>query len=109
MSAWVDGAFDLVVSPFLLSELERVFTYPKLATRIPPVRATALLALLERAVLIEDADEAPLVPVPDVDDVYLVVLARESRSILVTGDRGLLALAPSIPVESPAAFAARLA
>ena len=108
MAAWVDGAFDLVVSPLLVAELARVLAYPRLTRRITPVHASALLSLLELAEVIEDADVAPLVPVPDADDVYLVVLARQSRSILVTGDKALLALAPAIPVESPSAFLDRL-
>lgn len=44
----------------------------------------------------------------DPNDDYLIVLASATRSILVTGDGDLLALADRIPVMSPRAFLDRL-
>lgn len=54
----------------------------------------------------------PLDPAPmsrDPGDDYLVALARASNSLFVTGDDDLLALAPGLPVVSPASFPDRLA
>lgn len=109
LRAWLDGAFELVVSPLLLDELARVLAYPKLAVRISPEAAVGVLALLSSAMRAPDGDEPPVVPVADPDDAYLVVLAARTSSLLVTGDGALLELASRIPVVSPAVFATQLA
>jgi len=58
LSAWHDGAFELVVSPMLLAELRRALTYPKLRRRIDPADADALLGwIAASAVRIEDPAE----------------------------------------------------
>ncbi len=77
---WLQGAFDLIVSPTLLSELDRALSYPK----EPPVRS---------------ADPA---------DDYLIALAAANDAILVSGDNHLLRLADRIPVLSPRDFVASL-
>ena len=106
IKACLSGQFELVVSPLLLAELERVLAYPKIRSRIPQDDAAALLTLLrEVGLLLEDPDGEPSVAVSDPDDRYLVVLAASARAILVTGDAALLGLAElQIPVYSPAAF-----
>ena len=106
IKAWLSGEFELVVSPALLGELERVLAYPKIRSRIPQDDAAALLALLrDVGLLLDDPDGEPSVAVSDPDDRYLVVLAASARAILVTGDAALLGLAEmQIPVYSPAAF-----
>lgn len=53
-----------------------------------------------------DQERALEVSSPDPDDNYLISLAAESRSILVSGDKDLLELAGQIPVFSPAGFLA---
>ncbi len=35
LQGWLDGDFELVVSPLLLAELERAHGYPKLRKRVP--------------------------------------------------------------------------
>lgn len=106
IKAWLSGEFELVVSPALLGELERVLAYPKIRSRIPQDDAAALLELLrDVGLLLDDPDGEPPVAVSDPDDRYLVVLAASARAILVTGDAALLRLAElQIPVCSPAAF-----
>ena len=106
IKAWLSGDFELIVSPLLLAELERVLAYPKIRSRIPQDDAATLLTLLrEVGLLLEDPDDEPQVAVPDPADRYLVVLAASARAILVTGDAALLGLAElQIPVYSPAAF-----
>jgi predicted nucleic acid-binding protein len=48
LRAWLDGGFELVASPALLGELERVLGYPKIASRVSSEEARDL-ALLANA------------------------------------------------------------
>ncbi len=99
---WLEGAYDVVVSPLLLKGLRRALGYPKLADRIPPQDAEGLVALLARAAaLTQDPDQPPPVSAPDPDDDYLIALAAQSQSILISGDKDLLELVGRIPVYSP--------
>lgn len=104
---WLKGGYDLIVSTSLLDELSRALAYPKLRDRIPHTEAESLLELLTREGVMTADQEMPLgVSSPDPDDNYLISLAAESRSILVSGDKDLLELAGQIPVYSPAGFLA---
>lgn len=102
---WLDGAFEVVVSPLLLAELRRVLAYPKIRTRVPKADADAVLALIgETATLHADPSPRPGARTNDPDDEYLVTLAEAARAVIVTGDRHLLSLSGSLPVRSPADF-----
>ncbi|MBB4663920.1 putative toxin-antitoxin system toxin component, PIN family [Conexibacter arvalis] len=100
------GRFELVVSPQLLAELERVLMrekfrrYASLDQAHGYVRAVARLAVL--------ADDPAPTPgaTPDPGDDYLVALARaEGVDAIVSGDRHLLGLEqPEPPVLSARAF-----
>jgi len=104
MMAWLEGRFEIIASPQLIDELERALAYPKLRSRIPEPDAAALVRLIERgSVMREDADRPPAISKDPGDD-YLVALAAGSEAALVTGDRGLLALAPGSPVFSARQF-----
>jgi uncharacterized protein len=85
---WVGGAFDLVVSPLLLAELERAFSYPKLARAVSPDEArTFVEELRNSAVLVDDPSEVESGVTRDPKDDYLVALARAaSADVLVSGD-----------------------
>ena len=108
LKAWFDGAFELVISPNLLSELRRALAYPKLSTRITSEEAAEMLELLRLgAEMHEDPQMPPLVHSSDPGDDYLIALAAEAGAILVSGDKHLLEL-PRIPVESPSAFLQRV-
>jgi putative PIN family toxin of toxin-antitoxin system len=101
---WLDGHFELVVSPALLDELARALAYPKLAARISRPEAEAFVALLrDGAEVVRDpADTAKRSSDPDDD--YLIALAEADRAVLVSGDRDLLALAGDLPVLTARAF-----
>ncbi|MFZ1154257.1 MAG: putative toxin-antitoxin system toxin component, PIN family [Solirubrobacteraceae bacterium] len=102
--AWIDGAFELVVSPKLVAELERVLKYPKLVTRISKHETTELLDWLARAAISAgDPPESP-VAVSDKDDDYLVALASAESAVLVSGDKALLELGDRFPVLAPVQF-----
>jgi len=104
---WLEGAYDLVVSPLLLDELARALGYIKLRKRVPADETKELLELLSRAGLAtEDPHSSPEIHSPDPDDDYLIALASISRAVLVSGDKDLLGLSGQIPVYSPAEFLA---
>lgn len=106
---WFEGAYELVVSATLLDELERALGYPKLQDRVPAGEAHELLEILARSgVNFQDPEKAPDVRSPDPDDDYLIALAAESRSVLVSGDKDLLGLSGQIPVRAPIEFLAMI-
>ena len=102
---WLDGAYEFVCSPLLLDELATALTYPKLRKHIDPDEADELLDLLRRTALsVDDPKTYEGVSSADPEDDYLIALAEKSRSVLVSGDRDLLALSEQIPVYSPRGF-----
>lgn len=110
LQAWPEGAYEMVVSPLLLSELERVLDYPKIARRVTRREAEELLELLHRqAETVDDPENAPTITSPDPDDDYLISLAETSRAMIVSGDAHLQGLAERIPVYTPASFLGLLA
>jgi putative PIN family toxin of toxin-antitoxin system len=102
--AWRAGEFELIASPALLDELERVLTYPKLRRHIPPASAEALLALLGREATIAADVVDPTPRSSDPDDDYLIALAERERAALVSGDADVLALRGRLPVFSAREF-----
>jgi putative PIN family toxin of toxin-antitoxin system len=107
--AWLEGAFELIVSSKMLAELERALNYAKLASRIARDETIELLDLLERGgTTAEDPIEPPEVRSEDPEDDYLIALAFSTQSVLVSGGSDLLNLAGRIPVRSPAEFLAMI-
>ena len=105
---WLEGGFELVVSEQLLTELTRSLGYPRLRERVPEEDATEFVDLLRStASIAPDRSKPPPVSADPGDD-YLIALATTSASILVSGDRHLLALAPGLPIHSPAGALALL-
>lgn len=108
LRAWVEGGFELVVSPHLLDELERALAYPKLRKRVPAEDARAVVDwLASTAEMAEDPDDPLGITSSDPGDDYLIALAERERAVLVSGDDHLLELADAIPVLTPAAFLSR--
>lgn len=110
---WRAGAFELLLSEFLIDELVR--TWAHLAPRLklpPPDLADFLDTLRLRCELLPlDHDmlqKATAAGLRDPDDVpILAMLMGGGADFIVTGDKDLLALAGSFPILSPAAFEAR--
>lgn len=103
---FADGAFDLIVSPGLLAELDEVVQRPHVESRLPRGDAQRLLAAIGReAVVVADP---PLLRgvTPDPKDDYIVSLARTARAdAIVSGDRHLTTLPGAEPrVLTPRAF-----
>ncbi len=107
MRAWLDGHFELVVSPLLLDELERALGYPKLRKRVTKQEALEVLDLLhDGAGLTDDPSGPPPASSPDPGDDHLIALAADTQAIIVSGDRHLLGMSMSLPVYAPRAFLA---
>jgi len=105
LQAWQAGAFELVVSPSLLTELRRAFAYPKLRRLVPPADAEAFVAWLSSSAdLVADPAVPPPIRSHDPGDDYLIALAASARAVLVSGDVHLFSLAPGLPVRRPAEF-----
>lgn len=110
LRAWLEGTYEMVVSQSLLSELERVLDYPKIARHVTRREAEELLDLLHRrAYTVDDPEDLPTITSPDPGDDYLISLAEAARAVIVSGDAHLQGLAERIPVYTPAAFLALLA
>ena len=106
LEQWADGDFDLVVSPLLLAELEKVLSRPKFHTSIDKVHVEALLTgLVEDAVLVDDPPPQPGLTSDPGDD-YLVALAQKADAhCIVSGDVHLTQLADLNPsVLTPREF-----
>ncbi len=104
------GAFELVVSPLLLEELEDVLARPKLRAWVTRAEAAAYLAVIrEESILYADPPPSGSTLCADPDDEFLIDLARAAGAdTIVSGDRHLLDLRPTLPVLSPAEFLSRL-
>lgn len=106
---WRNGAFELVVSPRLLWELEGVLGRDKFRDLVHSDEVAELLTVLTAdASLVSDPVDEPDIHSSDPDDDYLIALASKSRSVLVSGDRDLLELSDQVPVYSPAEFLGRI-
>ena len=104
ITLWLEGSFELVVSEALLAELGRALAYPKLRKHISREDAADFIAVLRAtASVLADADRSEHISRDPGDD-YLLALAKASASVLVSGDRDLLVLAPELPIEEPGAF-----
>jgi len=100
---WLDGAYEIIVSEKLLSELGSVLQRPKFRPYLSLEEAAGYLALLRRWA--EHAADVPTdkAHTPDPDNDYLVTLALSSGAdLLVSGDRRLTAIEdPTVPVLTP--------
>ena len=108
LALWLEGAFELVVSEELLAELGRALAYPKLREHISPEDAADFIALLRSTASMVAGAERPDPISRDPGDDYLLALAKASASVLVSGDRDLLVLAPELPIQEPGALLAHL-
>ena len=113
VAAWRNGVVDVVVSPWILTECERV---------LPRLRPTATLSQEEISELLShlafNADvvkpdlaalaEAAQAGVRDAaDEPVLAALLASHADVLITGDKDLLSLAGQFSISTPAEFCAR--
>ena len=107
LRSWLDGDFELVVSEFLLAELRRALTYPKLRSYVSGDQAEAFIELLRGAGTMAQDAASPLRISRDPGDDYLLALARSNAAVLVSGDQDVLEVKDA-PVESPRSFISKL-
>ena len=113
VKAWRAGAFDLVISDFIVDELTRTWAHlaPRLkaspddlADFIDTIGVRAELLRIDAAML-EQASAAGL---RDADDLpVLALLIGAGADHLVTGEKDLLVLAGTYPILTPAQFVDR--
>lgn len=106
LAAWLDGRFELIVSPALLAELGGVLARPKFRRWLTVEEAGALVRTLRlSATLIEDPPPQRH-SVRDPDDYYLLTLASSADAdYLVSGDADLTSINDARPpVITPSAF-----
>ena len=103
--AFLGGSFELIVSPQLISELDRVLAYPKLRQRVSKLEAEEFVEVLARlAFEAEDPTAPPSVTSSDPGDDYLLGLAEAESAVLVSGDSHILRLKADLPIYSPSEF-----
>jgi uncharacterized protein len=108
---WLEGAFELIVCPALLAELERVLLRAKFRPYVTAPEARAYVALLQRLSSVQRDPEIEAGLTPDPGDDYLVALARAAGAhFIISGDPHLTELKQAKPpVLTPRAFLRRLA
>lgn len=109
---WSDGAFVLVVSDHILAELERSYTDPYFAARVPSERAAALVNVVRNdATVVELSAEVQGVATHPEDDLVLATAISGEASVLCTRDKQLLKLRAfeGIEILSPGEFLDRIA
>jgi putative PIN family toxin of toxin-antitoxin system len=105
LRVWIQGGYELIVSPLLLAELGRALGYPKLRKRIGARQASLVIDWLQSsATVVKDPVAPPSVRSPDPGDDYLIALAESEQAVLVSGDDHLLGLSESLPIYSVARF-----
>lgn len=108
VKAWRAGAFDLVISDFVIDELTRIWAHlasrlnaspNDLADFIDTIGVRAELLRIDAAMLAQ----ASTAGLRDPDDLpVLALLIGSGADYLVTADKDLLALAGAYPILSPA-------
>lgn len=97
--------FELVVSPLLLEELERVLLREKFRRYVGVDAVEGYLQFIKQeAIMAPDPSEPPPMTCVDPDDDYLLGLAYSQKAILVSGDLHLLEVAGRAPVRTPREF-----
>ncbi len=95
---------ELIVSPLLLDELERVL---RKKFNLPRVLASEILKFLKQETLLYEAGALPALEIKDQGDLILLSSALMGKAdIFVTGDKELIELrkVKSLQVLSPRAF-----
>jgi putative PIN family toxin of toxin-antitoxin system len=103
---WLDGAFDVVVSPKLLTEIDAILAAPRLRRWVTADDATEFVALLGRTgVVIDDPSDPPRICRDPKDDFLFAAAAAGSCQAICSGDLDLAAVTdPPVPVLTPAAL-----
>lgn len=113
VSSWEKGKFDVVVSPAILDEYNRVFRYPHIKKHLALDENdidTILENISELAEKVIPTASLSVVTTDSDDDKFIECAVAGDADYIVSGDPHLLDLAEyrGILIVSPAAFAAFL-
>ena len=111
LSKLLEGPLELVASPLLLAEVERVLWRPRF-DRLPPALRATCFEFLRRITRLEADPEGTgghLVAADPRDDYLVRLTLAGDRRLLVSGDRHLLDLAGDYPIVPPRELLDRLA
>lgn len=110
LAAWLDGCFELIVSPTLLAEMAGVLERPKFRRWLTVDEARKFVRTLGASATLIDDPPRQWQGLRDPNDAYLLTLARAAQAdYLVSGDGDLTSLDdPRTPVIAPADFLASL-
>jgi putative PIN family toxin of toxin-antitoxin system len=88
--AFVEDKLEVVASPALLNELERVLARPKIRQHVDATQAREYVERIRRhALMVDDPSPVPAVT-RDPEDDYLIALARRERvGAIISGDLDL--------------------
>jgi putative PIN family toxin of toxin-antitoxin system len=107
LSRWLDGAFELLISPVILAELDRTLDKPYYRSQ----RSLPHIVRAERAVRALSTGVVPTVVVSGIaphpaDDLVLAAAVSAQADYLVTGDRRFQAVGTyeGVTILSPRAF-----
>lgn len=104
LDAWHRGAVDVVLSHYILDEIQRVVPrLPRTGLSSHEIRDLADSLLFLADVVEIDANHDPALRDPD-DQPVLATLRASGAQYLITGDKDLLALAERYPIVTPADF-----
>lgn len=104
--AWRTGAFQVLLSEELYTEVARILEKPKIQKYVSDTRRERFLAELKLFTLPVTV-HMPFPEAPDPNDAFLLAMIREGEAdALVTGDKALLNLASwsGVPVISVVSF-----
>ncbi len=105
LESWLAGAFELVVCPRWLTDMEATLHDARLQGRIGAEEILEIVDLLHGdAQWHDDPLDPPPVRSADPGDDYVIALAASARVALVSADPHLLALRAELPVHTPAEF-----
>lgn len=107
VTAWRQGGLEVVLSRYILDEMIRVLPrLPRISMTPAEIRDLAdSFMFLADVIEPEGAQDANLRD--PADQPVLMTLVAAKADYLVTGDKGLLALASRYPIVTPAEFCAR--
>jgi len=113
LACWQEEKFDLVISPAILQELDRVLHYPKLQEHyhLPAERIQRFLRLLIRqAIEAVPNFKLTIIDRDPTDNRYLECALVADAEVIVTGDQQLLDLREyeGIRILTPVGFLALL-
>lgn len=115
VAGWRSGAFQVVLSPWILTECERVLPRLRNFTALSQAEIRDLVDSLAFLSDIIDPNASTLSQAAAsglrdaADEPVLATLLASQAELLVTGDRDLLALSSRFPITTPADFCARYA